>query len=162
MTNGSDYLNYESLNNEADDLNITIKEKRLKLRDGLCCGDRIAISNDLKTLQEKNCVLAEELGHYHTTCGNILDLSDIRNSKQEKRARNWAYEKLVSIVSLINAFEKGIRTRSELAEYLDVTEKFLGQAIEHYREKYGLYYIVDHYTICFEPSFVIIKMFKPI
>lgn len=78
------------------------------------------------------------------------------------KTRNWAYEKHVSVISLLNAFEREIRNKTDLADYLNVPEKFLGQAIEHYREKYGLYYIVDHYTICFEPNFVIIKMFKPI
>ncbi|URZ02803.1 ImmA/IrrE family metallo-endopeptidase [Clostridium felsineum] len=121
-------------------------------------GNRIAINN-IKTLREKNCILAEELGHYYTTIGNILDQSDINNRKQEKRARNWAYTKLVGILQLINAFEKGIRTKSELAEYLNVTEEFLEQAIQHYREKYGMSYQIDHYNIYFEPTLSILKMF---
>ena len=38
---------------------------------------------------EKASVLAEELGHYYTTVGNILDQEDAGNRKQEHKARTW-------------------------------------------------------------------------
>lgn len=152
-------MDYESLLKEAEDLNIVIKEKKLQLREGLCCNNRIAINSDIKNLREKNCVLAEELGHYHTSSGNILNLTDIRNTKQEKRARNWAYEKLVGIIPIIKAFEKNIRSKHELAEYLNVTEQFIDEAINHYREKYGVYTEIDNYIVYFEPNLMVLKMF---
>nr|WP_242851551.1 hypothetical protein [Clostridium sp. DMHC 10] len=111
------------------------------------------------TDSEKYEVLSEELGHYHTTSGNISNQFDIKNIKQEKRARNWGYEETVGIVQLINAFEKGIRLKHELAEYLNVTEKFLGHAIQHYKEKYGTYCEIDNYLVYFEPNLTILKMF---
>ncbi|UZQ49078.1 ImmA/IrrE family metallo-endopeptidase [Clostridium kluyveri] len=152
-------MGYEDLLKEAENLSLVIKEKKLKLGDGLCYGNRIAISKDLETLREKNGVLAEELGHYYTSHGNILDQSNMNNRKQEKRARNWAYEKLAGIISIVNAFEKGIRSRHDLAEHLNITENFLEEAIQHYREKYGLYCEIDTYVIYFEPSFGIFKKF---
>jgi len=152
-------VSYEDLLKEAENLNVIIKEKKLKLGAGLCRGNRIAINKDLETLREKNGVLAEELGHYYTSNGNILDQSDISNRKQEKRARNWAYEKLAGIISIVNAFEKGIKNRHDLAEYLNITEDFLEEAIQHYREKYGVYYEIDTYVIYFEPNFGIVKKF---
>ena len=108
---------------------------------------------------EKGCVLAEELGHHYTTYGNILDEKDIRNVKQEKRARNWGYEKLVDIISIINAFNARTRNRYEIAEYLGVTEEFLQEAIDHYKGKYGLCHGVEGYIIRFEPLWVG-KMFE--
>ncbi len=36
-------------------------------------GNRIAIKQDLPTQKEKACVLAEELGHFYTSTGNILE-----------------------------------------------------------------------------------------
>lgn len=152
-------MDYENLLKEAEDLNIVIREKKLQLREGLCFNNRIAINSDIKSLKEKNCVLAEELGHYYTSSGNILNLKDIRNAKQEKRARNWAYEKLVGIISIVKAFEKGIRSKHELAEYLNVTETFIDDAINHYKEKYGTYTEIDNYIIYFEPSLMVLKMF---
>ncbi len=152
-------MKYEALLSEADKQGIIVKEKKLKLREGLCCDNRIAINKNIETTSKKTCVLAEELGHYHTTVGNILDLKDLRDIKQEKKARNWAYEKLVGLVSIINAYEKGIKDKFDLAEYLDVTENFLDEAIEHYRQKYGVCYTIDHYAIYFEPNLGIMKMF---
>lgn len=115
----------------------------------------ILIDKAIKSRNEKACILAEELGHYHTTTGNILDLSDVRNRKQEKRARNWAYEKLIPLQSLVKASKEGIRSRYALAEYLEVTEEFLSEAINRYQEKYGLYVEWTGYIIYFDPLRVI-------
>jgi hypothetical protein len=38
-----------------------------------------------------------------------------------------------------------------MAEQLNVTEEFLEASIAHYKEKYGLYYEIDHYIIYFDP-----------
>ena len=105
----------------------------------------------LGTNKEKNCVLAEELGHHHTSFGNILNKKDVKNIKQEKRARNWGYEKLVGVIDIINAFKANAKNRCEMAEYLNVTEDFLDASIQHYREKYGLCCEIDHYIVYFEP-----------
>ncbi|MEL7656172.1 MAG: ImmA/IrrE family metallo-endopeptidase [Bacillota bacterium] len=115
----------------------------------------IFIDKAVKIRNKKTCILADELGHYYTTSGNILDLTDIRNRKQELRARNWAYEKLIPLQSLVEASKEGIRNRYELAEYLDVTEAFLGEALSHYKGKYGLYAMWTSYVIYFEPLGVI-------
>ncbi|EHL08795.1 putative toxin-antitoxin system, toxin component [Desulfitobacterium hafniense DP7] len=115
----------------------------------------ILIDKAVKARNKKTCVLAEELGHCYTTSGNIMDQADIRNRKQEQRARNWAYEKLIPLQSLVEASREGIRNRYELAEYLDVTEEFLGEALSHYRAKYGLYTTWTSFVIYFEPLGVI-------
>jgi hypothetical protein len=153
-------LKYENLLKECDNLNLKVKEKNLRARDGMCYGDRIAIRKELKTNKHKYCVLLEELGHYYTTYGDITDQEDIKNRKQEKRARNWGYNRSVEIVQLINIFESGLQGRYELAEYLGVTEGYLEDAIQYYREKYGVYCEINHYIICFEPNLYIIKAFK--
>lgn len=152
-------MDYNTLLEEALKNSINVKELDLKARDGLCYGNRIAISKRLKTNKEKYCVLAEELGHHYLTVGDITNQKEINNRKQEYKARRWAYEKLVGIVSIINAFEKGIRTKYDLSEYLNITEQFLDEAIKHYKEKYGLYYEIDNYLVYFEPSLAICKMF---
>jgi len=85
----------------------------------------IAISNKLNTTIEKKCVLSEELGHHYTTAGNILDLSDVRNRKQELQARLWAYNKHIGLLGIVQAFENRCKDLSEMAEYLNVTEDFL-------------------------------------
>ncbi|WP_088227818.1 ImmA/IrrE family metallo-endopeptidase [Desulfosporosinus sp. FKB] len=139
---------------EVEKRGISIEEhcfKTKKLK-GLYV-DNVIILNpaNIKNSAERRCVLCEELGHYETTDGNILDLSDIRNRKQEKRARNWAYEKLIPLQSIVEASKEGVCNRYELAEFLDVTEDFLDEAIKHYREKYGLYSEWESFIIYFDP-----------
>jgi hypothetical protein len=153
-------MTYDKLLIESESNGLTIKEKSLAYGfKGLYKNKKIIIDQKINTSSEKRCILAEELGHHYTSFGNILDQSNIINVKQEKRARNWGYEKLVGIVSLINAFERGIKGRHDLAEYLNVTEKFLEDALNHYKEKYGIYYEIDNYIVYFEPSLTVLKMF---
>ncbi|CCJ32848.1 ImmA/IrrE family metallo-endopeptidase [Caloramator australicus] len=152
-------MTFEKLLDEAAKDNINVIEMKFKGNiKGLYCNNTIAISKKLKTDAEKTCVLAEEMGHHHTSSGNILEQSNINNIKQEKIARNWAYKKLVGITSLIRAYKSGVRNRYELAEFLNVTEDFLEEALKYYKEKYGTYYAIDNYVICFDPL-AILEMF---
>ncbi|NMM62352.1 ImmA/IrrE family metallo-endopeptidase [Clostridium sp. P21] len=153
-------MTYDKLLIESESNGLTIKEKPLSYGfKGLYKNKKIIINQKINTSSEKRCILAEELGHHYTSFGNILDQSNIINVKQEKRARNWGYEKLVGIISLINAFERGIKGRHDLAEYLNVTEKFLEDALKHYKEKYGIYYEIDNYIVYFQPSLTVLKIF---
>lgn len=145
-------MTYEKLAAEIEKEGVEIIEIKFKgTSKGLYSDNVIALDSKIETDNEKKCVLAEEIGHYYTSHGDILDISDIRNLKQEKRARNWGYEKLVGIIDLINAYKKGIKSRHDLAEYLNVTEEFLDKALKHYKEKHGLYYQIDKYVVYFEP-----------
>lgn len=153
-------MHYDNLLVEAEKIGLTVKEKPLDYGfKGLYKNNKIIIDQNITSTTEKRCILAEEIGHHYRTFGNILDQTDIGNLKQEKIARNWAYEKLVGIDSLINAFNLGIRSRHELADHLCVTENFLDESINHYKEKYGMYYEIDNYIVCFEPNLGILKRF---
>ena len=144
-------MTYEELLIEADSNGLITKEKKLLANKGRIKGDRIAIKRDIPTLAEKSCVLAEELGHYYTTVGNILDQSIDANRKQELKARMWAYDKQVGLSGLIDACENKCETLHDMAEYLEVTEEFLAETLEAYASKYGLNTKVGNYTIYFEP-----------
>lgn len=144
--------NYERLISDYE-YEVEISEKHFKSdAKGLCKGRKIGISKDIETSVEKACVLAEELGHYHTTVGNIIDMSVAQNRKQERQARLWAYNNQVGLYGLIRAYEHGCASRYEVAEYLEVTEEFIQEAINCYRDKYGAYTIVDNYIITFIPN----------
>jgi hypothetical protein len=73
------------------------------------------------------------------------------NRKQEYRARLYGYNLKIGLTGLIRAYESGCRNFYEMAEYLDVTEEYLEEAIDCYKAKYGLYASVDNYIIYFEP-----------
>ena len=72
--------------------------------------------------------LAEELGHYHTTVGDIIDQSSDANRKQELRARLWSYNKLIGLHGIISCHKAHYTTSYEMADYLGVTEEFLHEA----------------------------------
>jgi Domain of unknown function (DUF955). len=147
---------YDNLIREAEQHGIDIYEKPLMRRiKGLYADGVVWINRRIPTTKEKACILAEELGHYHTSAGDILDQSDIRNRKQEKVAREWAYERLVPLDKIIEAHHARVSSRHDFAEFLGVTEPFLQAAIERYREKYGPHTIVGQYVICFDPLGVV-------
>jgi len=139
--------------------------KRIK---GLYCEDYytppiIALNeHNIENSKEETCIVAEELGHYYTSSGDLLsgttDTTIIR--KQEEKARRWAAKRIISLNDIIGAYEYGARTQQEFAEYLETTEGFLWWAVEYYRKKYGIMKVVDSkYIIYFEP-FGIVRMLK--
>ena len=148
---------YEILLSEASGIGLTVKEKPLQWNNGRIKGNRVAIRQDLDTSIEKACVLAEELGHHHTSSGNILDQTDTNNRKQELRARMWAYNELIGLRGIINAYEHGCSSMFDIAEYLEVTEEYLNEALNAYRNKYGVHADIDNYTICFIPYLTVFK-----
>ena len=152
-------MTYEELLIQFDSDNVQVRELPLQEDDGRLCGNRIAIRQDIPTQTEKSCVLAEELGHYHTTYGDILDLDDVRNRKQEFRARMWGYNLKIGLMGIVNAYKAGCQNLAEAAEYLDVTEEYLLEALKTYHSKYGIYATVDNYIIYFEPSLAVMKMY---
>ena len=151
-------MDYEALLAESDSVGLVVKEKPLKNNNGRVKGNKIAIRQDINTSAEKACVLAEEMGHYHTSVGRILNQSDAENRKQELRAREWAYDRQVGLIGIVESFRAGCQTLSEMAGYLEVTEEFLGDALERYRQKYGIYTTIGHYIIYFEPYLAIAEI----
>ena len=145
---------YEKLLNDADKSNVTVTDRfdlsgtRFK---GLYCDGTIALDSNLQTDSEKSCILAEELGHHYTTVGDILNQAETENRKQERRARIWAYHKLLSLNDLINSYKRGCQNQYEIADHLNVTEEFLLDCLAYYKEKYGIYVKHDNYLIYFEP-----------
>lgn len=93
----------------------------------------VALSNKIEPTARKACVLAEELGHYHTTVVNILEQDDTNNRKQERTARKWwAYEKLVPTENMQFAFADFHTEICDMDEYLDLDEAFSREALIHY------------------------------
>lgn len=150
---------YDELLKCADNDGAIVKEKDIPGYGGRINGNRIAIRRDIPTQTEKSCVLAEELGHYHTTYGDILDLDNVQNRKQELRARMWGYDRLIGLTGIIQAYKKGCRNLAEMAEELDVTEEYLLEALKAYHNKYGICTTIDNYIIYFEPSLAVMKLY---
>ena len=150
---------YECLQDEACEdgievVDYTFESDRIK---GLYCDGVVAIREDM-TIPEKACALAEEMGHHGTSYGNILDMESIQNRKQERQARLHGYNRLIGLAGLIEAYEHGCQNRYEIAEFLEVTDEFLEDCINCYRDKYGIGTTVDNYYIAFIPHLMVGKI----
>ncbi|BBF45066.1 phage protein [Lachnospiraceae bacterium KM106-2] len=154
-------MTYEGLQQECLNNGIYVIDKIfISNVKGLIKGNRIGISKKIPTIKEKKCILLEEIGHYKLTVGNIIDQSIVENRKQERKARIYAYNKLIGLSGLIDAFEAHCTSKYEVADYLDVTEAFLNDALQYYEEKYAPYIKKDNYIISFENGINILKLFE--
>lgn len=148
-------MRYDELLSEAAGNGITVTEQPLKAHDGLCYKDLIVIDKNIQTQAQKACVLAEELSHCYINVGDIIDQNVVENRKQEYKARLLAYNKMVGLHGIINAYKNHCMNRYEIAEYLDVTESFLIEALDFYKVRYGVCAKIDNYVIYFEPLSVL-------
>lgn len=136
--------------------NIYEVDLGVELPCGKCIGDSLIINKNANS-DEKLCVLAEELGHYETTIGDIADLTKFQNKKQELKARAWGYNKIIGLKGIVNAFNYGYKDPIEIAEFFNVTLEYLNDAINYYTSKYGAMCKFKEYTIFFYPSLRVIK-----
>lgn len=99
----------------------------------------IALNYDnIGTYIEEKCVLSEELGHYYYDATYSLYCQDLQViSKQERKAKKWAYNVFVPYEDLRRAVLSGKTSILPLAEYFDVTTQFMSNCIAFYLEKYG-------------------------
>lgn len=149
---------YDELLILADSEGLTTKEKPLKANDGRITGKRIAIRKDIETSAEKSCVLAEELGHFYTSSGNIINQHDISNRKQEYRARLKGYEIKIGLSGIIDCYKHGCQSIHDMAEFLEAPEEYIREVIECYKGKYGLHVQYNEYLIIFDPTLAVIKL----
>lgn len=150
----------EKLEQDAFDRNIRVHHYYLGEPDlkGLYMDGNIALNTTLDTNAERSCTLAEEMGHHETTVGDITDMTYIKNRKQERQARLWGYNEIIGLRGLLKAYEHGCQNRCEIAEYLEVTEEFLQECINCYRDKYGVGKMIDNYYIMFIPRLAVGKI----
>ena len=143
---------------QAESSGLSVQEKPLQYNDGRIRGNRILIRSTIETRCQKAAVLCEEIGHYETAVGNILDQSVTANRKQELRGRIWAYNRLIGLTGIIRAYKMGCRNRYEVAECLDVPEDTLQEALNYYHARYGVCTQVDNFVIYFEPALGVMEL----
>lgn len=145
---------YEELLDEVSSYGIKVLELELGGDCGYCLNDMIFI-NQSSCSTSKYCILAEEFGHYLRTVGDITNLNLTENIKQEIKARRWSYDKILNPNKIIKVLLSGVTNLCELSEQLEVTESFLKEALEYYKNKHGIYYVGDTHLLIFEPLHVL-------
>ncbi len=142
---------------EAEDMGIEVHEKIMPPNMPGLYYKKVIHMEDRLTYRQKNCVMAEEIGHHLFNVGNILDQSKVVNRKQELLGRAYAYQRLVSPRRLVEAFRYGCCGLYETCQYLDVTEKFFIEAIHFNARRYGLYTYEGEYIIFFDAPSVNVR-----
>lgn len=152
---------YESLVTKAEKSGAKVIEVNFgtNKKCGKCIDNLIFINSNLQE-KDKLSILAEELGHYKTTYGNITKQSTISDKKQEFKARRWGHKHIVSLEGIVEAIEHNCINRFEVAEYLGVTDEYFEECINDYRKQFGIYVHLGKYTLTFEPSFSIYINFE--
>lgn len=129
------------LEQTAHDLGVLVNYSILRPDDPydglfMSWGDRaVILINKYRSLTEQIIALAEELGHYHRSCGNSLSMKTVSQIKSEKAGRAWAYEKLLPCDKLRHALKSNGQTLADIAESFSVPIKFLEDALAYYQQK---------------------------
>lgn len=142
--------NYEKMLMDYD--HIKIKETNI-LPDnlsGLNFNNIILLNNKNKHIKKVE-ILAEEIAHYKITYGDIRDQSNILNKKFELKARRLGCELVITLDGIIEALHYGVHNLYGLADFFEVTEQYVLNAINHYKMKYGSSTWHKNYVIKFEP-----------
>ena len=146
---------YEKLLDEAHENGITVIEnypfvsERIR---GLYCDNTIALSAQIDTTAERTVVLCEELSHATHSFGNIL-----QDARAERRTREKSFDRLIGKKGLVCAYLSGCREPWEYAEYFNVPQSFIAEAMQNYRERYGTKTVLStrdgEFILSFEPTF---------
>lgn len=143
-------MGYEALMLQYPQLTIKEMSNMPKGLAGLIVGSEIHLDKK-RSKYERHGILAEEIGHYETTYGDITNVNDLRNWKLELVARRWGYEKIVSLDKLIECHETGYKTLDDVCMYLEVTPKYLETSIAHYLSRHGISVLHQGYELFFDP-----------
>lgn len=123
----------EKLISEYGNLNFYFKNDMPSGLSGLISDNNVYVNNTLP-FEHIYATLAEEIDHYETSVGNIIDYTKYINMKQEIRARRWGYKKLVPFDKLVD-FVSGEETvhNYDLAEEFGVPGEYINEVVNMYR-----------------------------
>ncbi|MDW3991864.1 ImmA/IrrE family metallo-endopeptidase [Staphylococcus saprophyticus] len=141
---------YENILIANDDLDITETCRLPSKLSGVTFDDMILIRNNMDRVNKLE-TLAEEIAHLHITYGDIRDQSKLVNRKYELKARRYAYERLITLQGIVDAFHSGACNLYEIALFFEVSQSYVIKTLEHYKMKYGLNVYYKGYVIKFEP-----------
>ena len=141
---------FEELCIKNDWIEIEETNRLPKFQPGFYINGKIYINSNLSETRKAE-VLYEELAHHKLTYGNILDQSKDINRKFENYARRHGYEAALPLRIIVEAHNYGVSSLYELADYVQLSEKYIVEILEHYKNKHGIGTHYGNYAITFEP-----------
>ncbi|NLG57638.1 MAG: hypothetical protein GX540_04430 [Clostridiales bacterium] len=130
---------YECLEQLADQYNILINTQVMREDDpldglfvSLKDGGSMILINRHRTLAQRTAALAEELGHYFRSVGDLRDLSDIAAAKSELSGQAWSYDWLLPPPVLEAAIKNGEGASWAVAEEVNLPEDFVQEASRYH------------------------------
>ncbi|MEL5938808.1 ImmA/IrrE family metallo-endopeptidase [Tetragenococcus halophilus] len=124
----------EELMSYFPNLSYIIDKRVPKGQGGMNIDDFVYLS-PYQSKTEFTSVLSEELGHYLTTVGDIVDQDTNEKRKQERKARDVGATLVVTPDDLLKCYENGYETIESCADFLGVTKETFTNAINYYRRK---------------------------
>ncbi|MCH8664264.1 ImmA/IrrE family metallo-endopeptidase [Staphylococcus lugdunensis] len=141
---------FEELCIKNDWIEIEETNRLPKFQPGFYINGKIYINSNLPETRKAE-VLYEELAHHKLTYGNILDQSKWINRKFENYAKRHGYEAALPLRIIIEAHHFGVSNLYELAQYVQLSEEYVLEILEHYKQKHGIGTHYGDYSITFEP-----------
>lgn len=128
-------MSLEELYAFAEEQGIEIHNFDLGAMKSMSIPDHVAVDyRQISGYREEKELVFHEVGHCATgsfyTGISPLDL----RARHEYRAKKWAFMRQVPVEELKQAVRKGYLELWELADYFEVTESVISQAIAYYRE----------------------------
>lgn len=117
----------------------------------------IALSRELDTSAATG-EGARGLGHHFTGGGNVLGVTAREAERQLRRSGKWAYERLVPLDALGEAYCRWDANPYAIAEALSVTPQFLDDAIRCYSDVHGVSTQTGCYRFRFIPYFSVTRL----
>ena len=109
--------------------------------------DEVVYLNPSQSPEELIGTLGEEIGHYLTTVGDIVEQDTNLKRKQEQKARDIGATLVVTPTDLINCYEYGCKTIDEC-----VARQVFDYAIAYYSRRFDGIKTENGYTIFFREN----------
>ncbi|OTP12510.1 hypothetical protein A5844_000743 [Enterococcus sp. 10A9_DIV0425] len=114
--------------------------------------DNVVYLNPHQSLKEMTDTVAEEIGHYLTTVGDIIAQDTNEKRKQEQKARDVGVTLVVAPQDFIDCYKERFKCIWECADFLGITKKTLENAIAIYSKMYEFGLEYKNYKIFFRPN----------
>lgn len=148
---------FEQLVDARPNLKIKMVDAPSKHFGGLLVNETVYLNSNL-SYPEQYESLHEEVSHYDFTVGDISEEKTLDDRKQERLARSRAMESTVTLDGLVYCFIHELWLPDEIADYFEVTEKYLRDALDNYATKRGILFRFNDYYFDFKHGLNITKI----